>query len=209
MRVEGVSISATARLTGRSRNTVARWLERASIAAELFNRRMVRDFDIVELQADELYTFIGSKSRPMWLFATIEVCSRLWASSLVGRRSYRNTKAVLNDVILRGRLVGIPLIATDGFEFYFAVIGRLMGPACVYGQVVKTRRNNRVVRVERRAKIGTTSRLEEALFGVGGFREAKHVVRRTSKPHDPARLSVLAPALALPRPMRRPAPLAC
>ena len=95
---------------------------------------------------------------------TIEVCSRLWASSLVGRRSYRNTKAVLNDVILRGRLVGIPLIATDGFEFYFAVIGRLMGPACVYGQVVKTRRNNRVVRVERRAKIGTTSRLEEALL---------------------------------------------
>ena len=110
MRVEGVSISATARLTGRSRNTVARWLERASIAAELFNRRMLRDFDIVELQADELYTFIGSKSRPMWLFATIEVCSRLWASSLVGRRSYRNTKAVLNDVILRGRLVGIPLV---------------------------------------------------------------------------------------------------
>ena len=164
MRVEGVSISATARLTGRSRNTVARWLERASIAAELFNRRMLRDFDIVELQADELYTFIGGKSRPMWLFATIEVCSRLWASSLVGRRSYRNTKAVLNDVILRGRLVGIPLIATDGFEFYFAVIRRLMGPACVYGQVVKTRRNNRVVRVERRAKIGTTSRLEEALL---------------------------------------------
>ena len=118
---------------------------------------MLRDFDIVELQADELYTFIGGKSRPMWLFATIEVCSRLWASSLVGRRSYRNTKAVLNDVILRGRLVGIPLIATDA---YFAVIGRLMGPACVYGQVIKTRRNNRVVRVERRAKIGTTSRLE-------------------------------------------------
>ena len=114
MRVEGVSISPTARLTGRSRNTVARWLERASRAAELFNRRMLRDCDIVELQADELYTFIGGKSRPMWLFATIEVCSRLWASSLVGRRSYRNTKAVLNDVILRGRLVGIPLIATDG-----------------------------------------------------------------------------------------------
>ncbi len=106
MRVEGVSISATARLTGRSRNTVARWLERASAAAERFNRRMLRDFEIVELQADELYTFIGSKSRPTWLFATIEVCSRLWASSLVGRRSYRNTKAMLDDVILRGRLVG-------------------------------------------------------------------------------------------------------
>ena len=92
MRVEGVSISATARLTGRSRNTVARWLERASIAAQRFNRQMLRDFEIVELQADELYTFIGNKSRPTWLFVTIEVCSRLWASSLVGRRSYRNAK---------------------------------------------------------------------------------------------------------------------
>ena len=159
-----MSISATARVTGHSRNTIARWLERASRAAERFNRQMLRDFEIVELQADELYTFIGSKSRPMWLFTTIEVCSRLWASSLVGRRSYRNTKAVLNDVILRGRLVGFPLIATDGFEYYFAVIVRLMGPACVYGQVIKTRRNNRVVRVERRLKIGTARRLKDALL---------------------------------------------
>jgi len=164
MRVEGVSISATARLTGRSRNTVARWLERASRAAELFNRRMLRDFEVVELQADELYTFIGSKSRPTWLFAIIEVCSRLWASSLVGRRSYRNTKSVLNDVILRGRFIGFPLIATDGFEYYSGVIARLIGPACVYGQVIKTRRNNRVVRVERRVKIGTARRLKDALL---------------------------------------------
>jgi IS1 family transposase len=125
---------------------------------------MLRDFEIVELQADELYTFIGSKSRPTWLFATIEVCSRLWASSLVGRRSYRNTKAMLDDVILRGRLVGCPLIVTDGFEYYFAVIGRLMGHACVYGQVIKSRRNNRVIRVERRLKIGTARRLKDALL---------------------------------------------
>ncbi len=60
LRVEGVSISATARLTGHSRNTIARWLERASRAAERFNRQMLRDFEIVELQADELYTFIGT-----------------------------------------------------------------------------------------------------------------------------------------------------
>ena len=164
LRVEGVSVSATARLTGRSRNTVARWLERASKAAERFNRKVVTDFDIVELQADELFTFIGGKSRPIWLFAIIEVSSRLWASSLVGRRSYRNTKAVLNDVILRGRVVGIPLVATDGFEYYFGAIVRLLGPACVYGQVLKTRRNNRVVRVERRVKIGTETRLKSALL---------------------------------------------
>jgi transposase-like protein len=64
LRVDGVSVSATARLTGRSRNTIARWLERASTAAERFNRKVVTDFDILELQADELFTFIGGKSHP-------------------------------------------------------------------------------------------------------------------------------------------------
>jgi hypothetical protein len=145
LRVEGVSISATARVTGRSRNTIARWLDRASSAAARFNRHILRDFEVRELQADELYTFIGSKCRPTWLFATIEVTSRGWASGLVGRRSSRNTTAVLDDVILHGRLVGVPLTATDGFESYGAVIQRLLGPACVYSQVIKTRRNDRVV----------------------------------------------------------------
>ena len=116
LRVEGVSISATARVTGHSRNTVARWLERASTAAKHFNDRMLRDFDLIELQADELCTFIGNKSTTVWLFATIEVSSRLWASSVLGRRSDRNARAVIEDVICRGRVVGCPLIATDGFE---------------------------------------------------------------------------------------------
>ena len=159
-----MSISATARVTGYSRNTIAQWLERASTAAEHFNRRMLRDFDIIELQVDELCTFIGSKSRTLWLFATIEVCSRLWAGSVLGRRSYRNTPAGLNGVILRGRLIGVPLIATDGFAYYCAAILRLTGPACVYGQEIKTRRNDRVVRVERRVKIGTARRLQDALL---------------------------------------------
>ena len=94
LRVEGVSISATARVTGLSRNTVARWLERASTAAKDFNDRMLRDFDLIELQADELCTFIGKKSTTVWLSATIEVSSRLWASSVLGRRSDRNARVV-------------------------------------------------------------------------------------------------------------------
>ena len=55
-------------------------------------------------------------------------------------RASRNATAVLNDVILRGRVVGVPLIATDGFEYSVGVIERLFGSACVYGHVLKTRR---------------------------------------------------------------------
>ena len=111
---------------------------------------MLRDFEIIELPADELCTFIGTKSRATWLCAAIEVCSRLWAGSVLGRRASRNATAVLNDVILRGRVVGFPLIATDGFEYDVGVSERLVGSACVSGHVLKTRRNDRVGRVERR-----------------------------------------------------------
>lgn len=164
MRVEGVSVSAIARITRRSRNTIVRWLERAAASARRFNDQHLREFEIKELQADELCTFVGSKAKATWLFTMIEVASRLWPSRIVGRRSYRNTEAIFNDVIFRGRLIGTVLVATDGFDYYERVVRRLLGVACVYGQVTKTRRNNRVIRVERDLRIGTKSRLAAALL---------------------------------------------
>ena len=125
---------------------------------------MLRGFDLIELQADELCTFVGNKNKTVWLFAIIEVSSRLWAGSVLGCRSDQNARAVINDVVRRGRMGGCPLIATDGFEYYLGAVGDLIGSACVYGQVLKTRRNNRVVRVERRVKIGTADRLQAALW---------------------------------------------
>jgi hypothetical protein len=42
-------------------------------------------------------------------------------------------------------------------------IGRVLGPSCPYGQVIKTRSNDRIVKVERRAVIGAYWRLEKML----------------------------------------------
>jgi IS1 family transposase len=116
-----------------------------------------------ELQADEIRTIVGGKKQPIWVFATIDVWSRLWPSTVVGRRSYRNTLTLFRDVANRMNHSCFPLIATDGFEFYERVIRRVFGPACLYGQVIKTRRNDRVVRVERRTRIGAAWRWEQAL----------------------------------------------
>jgi len=55
------------------------------------------------------------------------------------------------------------LFATDGFQFYEKVVRRVFGPACLYGQVIKTRRNDRIVKVERGALIGDAWRFEEML----------------------------------------------
>ena len=94
---------------------------------------------------------------------TIEVWSRLWPSTVTGRRSYRNTHALFRDLSKRMNFGRLPLIVTDGFDFYQKVIRRFFGPACLYGQVLKTRRNGRIIKVERRALHGAAWRFEDAL----------------------------------------------
>ena len=163
LRVEGVSLSTIARTERLAWNTVARWLERTASVCRRFNHGRTTGFVATELQTDEIRSFTGGKTRPTWVFAAIEVGSRLWTSTVVGRRSYRNTLALVRDVAARMTFVAGPLIVTDGFEFYGTVIRRVFGPAALYAQVVKTRRHDRVVRVQRRAVIGATWRFDEAL----------------------------------------------
>jgi IS1 family transposase len=158
-----MSISSIARVKGIAWNTVARWLDRAAGAYRRFNTRKITDFAVAELQADEIRTFVGSKERPSWIFAAIEVWSRLWPSTVVGRRSYRNTLALFRDVSNRMDFDKVPLIVTDGFDFYEKVVRRVFGPASLYAQVLKTRSNDRIVKVERRALIGAAWRFEDAL----------------------------------------------
>ena len=163
LRVEGVSIAAIARFEGIAWNTVARWLERAAQVCRRFNRETITGFAVEELQADEIRTFAGNKKTPSWIFVAIEVWSRLWPSTVTGRRSYRNTLALVRDVANRMDFERLPLIVTDGFDFYEKVVRRVFGPAALYGQVLKTRRNDRIVKVERRELLGATWRFEEAL----------------------------------------------
>ena len=161
--VEGLNKSAIARVKQIAWNTVHRWLQKAAGSCRRFNDRRINGIAITELQADEIRTIIHDKEQPIWIFATIEVWSRLWPATVVGRRSYRNTLSILRDIFSRTNLERVPLIATDGFAFYAKVIRRVFGPACLYGQVIKTRSNDRIVKVERRAVIGAYWRLEKML----------------------------------------------
>ena len=80
---------------------------------------------------------------------------------LFGKRSFRNTLTLFRDLCARSNGNNVPLIATDGFQFYRQVVRRLFGAACLYGQVIKKRRNDRVVRVQRKARLGAAWRWNE------------------------------------------------
>jgi IS1 family transposase len=103
-----------------------------------YNTSKITKIQIWEVQADEIRAMVSGKgTSPVWIFAAIEVWSRLWPATVVGRRSYRNTLKLFR--VLCARSVGDhrPLIATDGFKFYRQVVRRLFGVACLYGQVIK------------------------------------------------------------------------
>ena len=110
MAFEGMNRAAIARIEGVGWNTVNRWLTKAADFAYRFNDARTREIELIELQADEISTFAPGKARPTWVFTNMEVCSRLWVSTVVGRRNYRNTHALFIDTLARGIIVDVPLI---------------------------------------------------------------------------------------------------
>ncbi len=156
--------SAISRVKRVAWNTVHRWLERAGESCRRFSDRTMKSFELVELQADEIRTFVETKRKPTWVFTALEVTTRLWSSTIVGRRSYKNTLRLFRDVFKRSVLGKLPLIVTDGFEFYETVVRRVFPPSCLYAQVLKTRRKDRIIKVERRNTIGSQAQFETALL---------------------------------------------
>jgi len=106
--VEGLNKSAIARVKQLAWNTVDRWLEKAAASCRRFNDRKITGVAIKELQADEICTMVGGKEQPIWIFVSIDLWSRLWPSTIVGRRSYRNTLGLFRDISSRMKLESIP-----------------------------------------------------------------------------------------------------
>ena len=164
MSVHGMTISSISQIKKMAWNTIARWLKVASNAAQRFNDQKLKNFVIHELQADEIRTFIQNKRDVIWLYTTMDVWSRLWISTKVGDRKEYHVKAVISDTLQRGKIKHRFLFTTDGFKPYYSVIRELLHDRCVYGQVIKKWKKNRVIKVEQRLKIGTSDQLKYALF---------------------------------------------
>ena len=164
MNLEGMSKAAIARVTGKSWNTGARWLERASSHARGFQEKQVRRVEAVEVQLDELRTTVGGKNTPSWIYTSVEVWSRLWTAVHVGRRTRRD--ALIHVTRVRDQILPAlhpPLISTDGFRWYEKVIRKTFGPYCTYVQVEKRFQAGRSRRTRTRLVIGSPDDLDRAL----------------------------------------------
>jgi hypothetical protein len=69
----------------------------------------MRGLSITELQADEIQTIVGGKPQPIWIVA-LDVWSRLWPATVIGKRSYRNTLDLFRTLSRRMNPEVIPLV---------------------------------------------------------------------------------------------------
>ena len=67
MTVEGVGISSISRIKCFSWNTIYNWQYIACQAASEFNNQNLKGLELIELQADEICTFTGTKKKSMWI----------------------------------------------------------------------------------------------------------------------------------------------
>jgi transposase-like protein/IS1 family transposase len=163
MSVEGVSKSAISRIQSIGWNTVHRWLEKASESCLKFNSQKRELLDLRELQADEIRTIASGKNTPIWIFAALDVWSRYWPATVVGKRNSENTQKLFRNVSIQTKPDCVPFVATDGYDLYESAARRCFGK-CLYVQVVKTRRRDRIVKVERKQIIGSELQFEKALL---------------------------------------------
>jgi len=126
--VEGNSIRSTARMTDVSKPTILKLLAELGAACATYHDERVRNLSIKNLECDEIWAFVGAKSKnatpeqkadgwgDIWTWTAIDADTKLIASYLVGPRIASAAREFMWDVA--GRITGRPQVTTDGLNFY-------------------------------------------------------------------------------------------
>lgn len=142
---EGAGIRPCSRLTDVSKPTILALLLKVGAGCDRLHDRIVRDLDIRDVQADEIWSYVQKKQARVqpgddptfgdcYTFLGVARVQKLIVSYRVGKRCEADTRAFIAD--LRARLVTVPQLSTDAFAPYRAAVGDHF-EAVDYGQVVK------------------------------------------------------------------------
>lgn len=143
---EGMSIRSTERLTGVHRDTIMRLGLKVGGGCERLHDYFFRDLNIAAIQLDELWAFIGKKQRRLkaeddrtkgdaYTFIALDQTQKAILAYRTGKRDGDNTELFLAD--LKSRVLGRPMISSDGFRYYERAIQTTFGSFVDYGQIIK------------------------------------------------------------------------
>ena len=145
---EGMSIRAITRLTGASKNTVAKLLEDAGRVCMAYHDQFVRRVEASRIQVDEIWTFTHCKERNVakakaapegagdtWTWTAIDAETKLIVSWMVGERDAETALDFMHD--LRSRLRNRVQLTSDGLVTYLSAVEAVFGDDIDYAQLVK------------------------------------------------------------------------
>ncbi len=182
---EGLDPSAAERVFGYRQATITTWLSRAGEHAQTLHEHFFCDLQIPHLQLDELRTRLRSATQVLWLWLAIDPCTKILPVLHLGLRTQNAAHTVIHS--LRRILAPgcLPFFTSDGLNLYFYALTAHFGhwlevgrpgrkarqwqvaAELIYGQVKKSYRRRKLVRVTHVMCLGTRDALKVALQGLG------------------------------------------
>jgi IS1 family transposase/transposase-like protein len=182
---EGLDPSAAERVFGYRQATITTWLTRAGEHAQILHERSFCHLHLPHLQLDELRTRLRCAKQVLWLWLAIDPCTKILPVLHLGSRTQHSAHLFIHS--LRQMLVPacLPLFTSDGLNLYFYALTAHFGqwlqvghrgrkalrwqvaPELIYGQVKKSYRRRKLVRVTHVMRLGTEAALKASLQGMG------------------------------------------
>jgi IS1 family transposase len=181
---EGLSVGAAVRVFGHGEFTIRTWLTRAGLHAISLHEQLFQNLRLRHIQLDELCAKTRQGADALWVWLAVDARTKIIAVLKVGPRTQPVAHAVAHALVKVLAPDCLPVFTSDGLKLYFYALTAHFGSwaeavgrqthqwevraGLLYGQLVKHYRRRRLVRVERRALLGSLDQLTVALRAGGG-----------------------------------------
>ena len=146
--VEGNSIRSTVRITGASKNTIAKLLVDVGKACSAYHNEHVRNVKAERVQCDEIWSFVYSKAKnvesaknapdgagDVWTWTAMDSGSKLVISWMIGGRDGEYARVFMDD--LQSRLANKVQLTSDGHKAYLEAVEDAFGGDVDYSMLIK------------------------------------------------------------------------
>jgi IS1 family transposase len=141
-----MSIRSTERLTGVHRDTIMRLGVRVGEGCARLHDYFMCDLNVAAIELDELWAFIGKKQRRLtptdsrdlgdcYTFIALDATNKAIVAYRTGKRDTTTTSYFVSD--LRARVMGSPVISSDGMPAYADAVRFAFRNRVHYGQITK------------------------------------------------------------------------
>jgi IS1 family transposase len=148
MMAEGMSLRSISRMTGASKNTLAKLLHDAGCAFTAYQRKTLRNLKSRRIQCDEIWSFVGMKAKTakkndvkgfgvgdVWTWTAIDADTKLVPCWFIGTRDGGAAYEFISD--LESRLANRVQLTTDGHKAYLDAVDSTFGIGIDYAMLVK------------------------------------------------------------------------